>query len=269
MRLTLLEKKEPELYIPEEIYNRMLANVRSTTLEITFMLEIIRNENDRTKFKVNNFFLPPQWNEPAESKTLDSKYPQWCLEKVKQKIKLNGQGHTHPKMSVTPSGYDVAFFKDLIKETNTFQMRLIMNQEGLIQCDLVDKEQGYVAEDLNVIVECKGFKLVINNKDIKIIITNTEQLTVVDISNKLEITVMSELITANKNSISESKIDDTLIIKTKRRYETDEAITYGNRTTPSISKNNQNKTKIYDDYDADAYEEFMKYYEMERGFYGD
>ena len=104
--------------VSEKLYNDILSLVNSTDLEMTLLLEL--EKLNTYNFKIINYFIPPQWNESAESKTLDSKYPQWCIEQIKAGHKLNGHMHSHPSFSVSPSGYDNKFFEDLIEETNSF-----------------------------------------------------------------------------------------------------------------------------------------------------
>lgn len=266
MKITFTKEKNPVLTIPENIYNTMLSNVRSTDLEITFILEIERRKNNPTAFTVKSFQLPPQWNEPAESKTIDSQYPKWCVDKVKQGIKLNGHGHTHPKMGVTPSGYDINFFKELEKDTNTFQFRFILNQKGLIQCDLIDKEEGYIAEQMDVVVPCEGFNLIINSTNHTIVITDTKKLSIISIDNSLKVTLASELIAVSANAITNTIIEKEELIKTQRRNETDEAIkTYGYTNPNQLPYSNKKSKKSAGSEDTDDY---LDAYYKERGYYG-
>lgn len=266
MKITFTQDKNPQLIIPEAIYNKMLANVRSTSLEITFILEIQRDKQNKSKFITKGFHLPPQWNEPAESKTLDSQYPKWCVELVKKGIKLNGQGHTHPSMSVNPSGYDVNFFNELVKETNTFQFRLILNQKGLLQCDLIDKEEMYIAEQMDVIIPCEGFNLIVNNTHHKIEITDIKQLAIISLNNDLKATVASQLLAVSATEIKNTPLEKEELLTTQRRFQTDEALTSKVYTSPNHSphsKKNNNKAIG----PSEDEEEYMNYYCIERGFY--
>ena len=233
-------KYNPELLIPEKVYNKLLTNVRATKLEMTFILEIKRLEEVSWAFLAEDVHIPPQWNEPAESKTIDSQYPQWCYQKItEEKVTLNGHGHTHPNMSTNPSGYDTTFFEQLKTDTNTFQFRLITNHKGHIRCDLIDKEQGFICTNVPVIVPCKGFNLHISSSTYNIEITNPAELEVIDIFPDFTALFGSHYITVSKNTIDNALIDGDLILKETRKSQTDEGCKH--KLTPHYKA-------LYDEY---------------------
>ena len=149
--MDFIRKPSPVLYISDSLYAELLAYARSTDLEMTMVLSI--EQTDTYTYEVTKINIPPQWNEAAETKTIDSQYNQWCFEQIKNKIKLNGHLHTHPKMSVCPSGYDENFYTTLINSTNNFQFRLILNQQGNIRVDIIDAVNNYKAENIGIMVK--------------------------------------------------------------------------------------------------------------------
>lgn len=249
MEIELL-KKFPTLIIPEKIFANLLKTVRSTTLEMTFILHIERQQN--WSFIVKEALIPPQWNEPAETKTIDSQYSTWCFNQVKNKKLLNGHGHTHPNMSVGPSGYDIQFFNELKKETNTFQFRLIMNHKGNIHCDLIDMERGFVITKLNVTVPCEGFNIIITNQNLKLKIINKTKLVVADITEEGYAVLTSNYLALSQQNITLGNNVKGLDFKPTRRSATDEAI---------VKPTNTKKTMPTEDI-------YMYNYNLERGFYG-
>lgn len=155
--IELLKKYDPRLYINENLYIELMSYALSTDLEMTMVLSITKETEE--EYRITKINIPPQFNAGTETKTLDEKYPQWCFEQVKKDIVLNGHLHTHPKFSVNPSGYDDNFFKDLIKQTNTFQFRLILNQKGNIRVDIIDAEHNYYKTDIGLYIECDKITL--------------------------------------------------------------------------------------------------------------
>ena len=69
-------------------------------------------------------------------------------------------------MGVTPSGYDITFFDNIVKDTSSYQLRLIINKKGHIRCDIVDRELNYIAEEVNVYVTAKHLTLLIDSTKI-------------------------------------------------------------------------------------------------------
>lgn len=265
MEITLLNKPTIQVNMPEEIYNRLLANIRSTDLEITFILSIEREEENTAHFRIYECSFPPQWNEPAESKTIDSDYPKWCMEQIKKGIKLNGHGHSHPKMMVNPSGYDSNFFDQLIGDTNTFQFRFIINQQGLIRCDLIDRELGFIVENIAVAINCRGFDIIVDSTSFKFKITDTKNLKIYSLSDELMLTLKSDYLIVSKNNISITELEKKELISVKRRFQTNEAIKYTTYNANSKTQSTKNPTLFTVDED-DAEDDYMHYYNLERGF---
>lgn len=158
--MDFIKKPSPILYISDSLYAELLAYARSTDLEMTMVLSI--EQTDTYTYEVTKINIPPQWNEAAETKTIDSQYNQWCFEQIKNKIKLNGHLHTHPKMSVCPSGYDENFYTTLINSTNNFQFRLILNQQGNIRVDIIDVVNNYKAENIGITVKAGNLTIFVD-----------------------------------------------------------------------------------------------------------
>lgn len=159
--IELIKKKEPKLYIYEDLFIDMMSYANSTDLEMTMVLSI--NQEGEDTYRITKINIPPQFNASTETKTLDEEYPQWCFEQVKKDIALNGHLHTHPRFSVTPSGYDETFFKELISQTNTFQFRMILNQKGNIRVDIIDATNNYYATNIGLYVECDKLTIFIDD----------------------------------------------------------------------------------------------------------
>lgn len=263
----------PKLYMSEKLYNELLQQVKSTNLEVTFVLHIEKENNN--KYVVKNFYFPPQWNESAETKTLDSDYPAWCFELVKQNIKLNGHMHTHPNFSTGPSGYDNTFFKDLIKDTKTYQFRLIMNQKGFINCDLIDKINGFVFYEIPIIVECKGFNIIVEHNFTHLQLINANDIEISNISNNFNLTVKSNYIlvdtfTRELKPITPLEKKDFII--TTPRWKTNERIqSYGNYNnfTHYTEQNKGNKknvqTSLFPDSEEEEFDDYYNWYSDLKG----
>lgn len=229
-------KKQPDIIIDinEQLYNDLLSLVNSTDLEMTLILEL--EKISKYSFKIINYLIPPQWNESAESKTLDSKYPQWCVEQIKNGHKLNGHMHSHPKFSVTPSGYDNTFFNNLVNETNTYQARFIINQRGFITADIINEEDNYIAEECNIRVLCNNFNILVNAKSVTAEV-NFDNLTYenISINHDLTVSLHSKFLTLNATSISYTK---TVEYKPVRKDETDEGFhRFGNTSNYTFGFN--------------------------------
>jgi len=209
--MDFIKKPSPILYISDSLYATLLAYARSTDLEMTMVLSI--EQTDTYTYEVTKINIPPQWNEAAETKTIDSQYNQWCFEQIKNKIKLNGHLHTHPKMSVCPSGYDENFYTTLINSTNNFQFRLILNQQGNIRVDIIDAVNNYKAENIGITVKAGN------------------------------LTIFVDATSSPIKSIELPKVE----FKPTRRSETDEALAYSFNHTEDAQRYNYNGIKgLYD-----------------------
>lgn len=229
-------KKQPKVVIDvtEKLYNDLLSLVNSTDLEMTLILEL--EKTSKYSFKIINYLIPPQWNESAESKTLDSKYPQWCVEQIKKQHKLNGHMHSHPKFSVTPSGYDNTFFNNLVDETNTYQARFIINQRGFITADIINEEDNYIAEECDIRVLCNNFNIIVNAKSVSAEV-DFDHLSYENISvnRNLTVSLHSKFLTLNATSISYTK---TVEYKPVRKNDTDEGyFRFGNTSNYTFGFN--------------------------------
>lgn len=283
MNIQILNTKnlKPTLNISSKLYTELLQQIKTTDLETTFILHI--EKVDDNNYEVINYYFPPQWNEPAESKTLDSDYPKWCFELVKSQVKLNGHLHTHPKFSTSPSGYDNKFFENLANETKSYQFRLIMNHNGFIHCDLIDAINNLIFTNISVIVNCRGFNLEITSNTINPLVTDFNNL-LTTLNKDLSIDLLDNDLQFNVRWI---KITPTVElqnpIKTTRRSQTNESLTSKFteiKTNKQFNHYMQKQTSIYDfitedpeepwgtQEEIDAYNEYLKYYDMEHG-YGD
>lgn len=159
--MDFIKNPEPVLYCSDALYAEMLAYARSTDLEMTMILSI--DQLSKYEYEITKINIPPQWNESAETKTIDSQYNQWCFEQIKNNIKLNGHLHTHPKMSVSPSGYDENFYNILINATNTYQFRLILNQQGNIRVDIIDMTNNYKVENIGLTIKTNNLLILVDN----------------------------------------------------------------------------------------------------------
>lgn len=159
--MNFINSFNPKLYISNQLYIEMMSYALSTDLEMTMILSIDKETEE--KYRITKINIPPQFNSGAETKTLDEEYPQWCFEQVKNNIALNGHLHTHPLFSVSPSGYDDNFFKDLIKQTNTFQFRLILNHKGNIRVDIIDALHNYYETDIGLYIEYDNLTIFTNS----------------------------------------------------------------------------------------------------------
>lgn len=251
MKIEMLDSsKLPKLYMPSTIYNQVLNLVNSTDLEMTILFSISRELDN---FRINKVLIPPQWNEPAETKTIDSKYPKWCIEQYKNKDNLNGDGHTHPSFSVSPSGYDINYFEQMKKDTNDFKFRFIINQKGYIHCDLIDRIKNLVITDMPVTIICDGFNIEVTDNKFNLILINKKKLKY-DIDNSLNIILKSQSISYTPLGISYKK-DKNFKYKAVRKSETDEGHPLA-QGFKEFCNNIHNKRKletnretyIYDDY---------------------
>lgn len=226
--IQFLELKAIKVLISEKLYNELLQHVCANDLEMTMQLGVV-NEGDN--YRIESYSIPPQWNEGAESKTLDSKFPKWCFEQRQKGIKINGHFHTHPKFAPNPSGFDISYFKDVIKETTTLQARFIMNQAGKMQCDIVDRTNNLLITDHPVTVECECFNLILTSSAIDCEIVDRDNIKY-EVSNDLKvITVKSKYITFNnRNELTYTKtLKETY--KAVRKQDTDEGIKYSYKNT--------------------------------------
>ena len=229
------DNRLPLVIIKEKHFNYILEQIRSTNLEITYIVSFEKQDN---RYISKEVYLPPQWNSPAETKTIDSQYSKWAFDLANKGIILNGHGHSHPKMAVNPSGYDIDFYNKIKRDTETFQIRLIINQKGYIRCDLCDYSTYRASfEEIPVYISCEGFIIIATTEGWTIKVDPNKDPIIESINENLTVTLKSEYLKASVENILTTPLpkedyikvvteDPDVKVPTKNTYNSTEKIYY-------------------------------------------
>lgn len=224
MKIHILETVKWIFYLTEEQLNKMLNISRNKeNLEVCMFGSLVKISD--TEYAIDgDLYTPPQFNEPAETKTVDSEFPKWAYTFSKENPDKNlyVDMHSHVNMAPNPSGFDVGYFKDMIYSTTKQKVRIIFNNKGHIRCDIIDKisKPQIVAEEVDVITKCDGFNIISTTNSYRVEITDKSKLNIVNINSDLSVVLKSKLLTVSNKEIEITPVETNFSVR--RKLETSE-----------------------------------------------
>ena len=159
------KQKQQEKTFPRVVtsFNKFLELrelVKSTDLEIMLFGIVKKHENNI--YVIEEWLIPPQdSNTSTFVTTNDDEYPKWLLNIPREKrIHIRMHLHTHPKMSVSPSGVDEETIINKVQDIDNFYLRAIVNHDLKLRLDLFNLEEERLYKHLNLeIIYKKGTPL--------------------------------------------------------------------------------------------------------------
>lgn len=147
-------KKKPKLVISETVYNKMYQLVDQSSTEISWHGFIKRDEEDHSLYYWYDIIMFPQYNTGATTTTDDTEYAEWLNKQAEHKNfnDMRLHGHSHVRMSVTPSAVDMNYREALTANLSKgdFYIFCIFNKSEDLSLMLYDAEQEIIFEDKDI-----------------------------------------------------------------------------------------------------------------------
>lgn len=146
------QQEVPKITISYENFAILTKLVRKNKDEI--MLFGIVEHPKKNLYTITQWLIPPQEKNSSTFVTTDDElYPKWLIDIPReQRLKLKAHLHTHPSMSVTPSGTDEQTLKDKIENIDDFYIRMIINHNLELRLDLIDIEKQLIFKQISLYV---------------------------------------------------------------------------------------------------------------------
>lgn len=148
-------KKNAEVHFGEDAYLKIQHLVKNCDSEIGFDGTVTRDLEDPSVFWVDDIILFPQKVTGATVDTDDDKYREW-LEGLDDDTfnRRRFNGHSHVNMAVSPSGTDIKYRSDSIKNVRDFFIYGIFNKSGKYNLEIFDVENNIIYDNDEIDMWC-------------------------------------------------------------------------------------------------------------------
>lgn len=156
--------EKPVIIVEAQASNKLWSYVHLCEKEIGWHGTVERHGNN---FYIKDVFLFPQTVTAATVTTDDDKYSTWILSQEDEVFNhMRFHGHSHVNMGTTPSGVDLAYQANLLRDVTDFYIFGIFNKRGVMNFCIYDIETNILFEQNDIIVQdyCTEFDSVIEDE---------------------------------------------------------------------------------------------------------
>lgn len=142
-------------------YAKQLSLLQNCSSEIAWH-GIVRANEDRTVFTIENILVYPQTVTSATVVTDEAKYQQWKqLLNDDEYNSLRFQAHSHVNMGVTPSGVDRNLYDNVLQSlgNNSFYIFMIINKKLDVHIEIYDLQNNAFYNNGDVVITVEGIRL--------------------------------------------------------------------------------------------------------------
>lgn len=138
-----------------------LAWIKIRMLTLNYKHEVALHgtvKQQGNKYIITDVFAYPQHCQAAHVESQDDKYPQWLMELPDETINtMRFQYHSHPGMSVSPSGTDLDSQVNMSQAVDDFYIFMIgCNKESEFNIWFFDKKQNVIFEPKDLVLHFVG-----------------------------------------------------------------------------------------------------------------
>lgn len=149
--LTAVEDTKATLKITELAWKKITALVDECSKEIAWHGTV---HKDRNTYTIEDIIVFPQTVTGATVTTDETEYSMWLAQQTDEVFNhLRFHGHSHVNMGVSPSGTDLTYQSDMLKNVKDFYIYAIFNKKGANWCVIYDVEDNIVYEDSDIILD--------------------------------------------------------------------------------------------------------------------
>lgn len=162
VKTTGIEK--PTIIVEPDASNKLWSYVHLCEKEIGWHGTVVREGNT---FYIKDVFLFPQTVTAATVTTDDDAYSTWILKQEDEVFDhMRFHGHSHVNMGVVPSGTDISYQANLLRDVTDFYIFGIFNKKGSMNFCIYDIETNILFEQNDIIVKdyCTEFNSFIEDE---------------------------------------------------------------------------------------------------------
>ena len=144
------ELQKPVVFVTAQAYTKMLTLINNTNKEIAWHGIATRVNND---YCIEDILVYPQTVTAATVDADEDAYARWLMDLPDDVINnLRFQGHSHCKMSTSPSGRDTTNWEKFVNliEPDGFYIFCIGNQHNSFYWNIYDKRHNVLFEDKDI-----------------------------------------------------------------------------------------------------------------------
>ena len=148
-----MRASKPVLTIKPLCYMKMRQLVLQSGDEIAWHGFVKR---DGMNFTLYDVIMYPQYNSAATTKSDEEEYSKWILRQYEFEnfCDMKMHGHSHVNMGCTPSGTDMQFRENILKnlKKDSFYIFMIMNKQGSFTIEIYDYVTGMIYDTSDITV---------------------------------------------------------------------------------------------------------------------
>lgn len=144
----LKDEEKVKIYFDEKAYYKMQELIKQSEKEIGWDGIVERDENDAKTFFIRDIIVFPQTVTGVTVNTDDEKYSVWINtldDETFNKRRFNG--HSHVRMGVTPSGTDMTYREQSLKNVKDFFIFGIFNKLDASNFAVYDIENNVIYDN--------------------------------------------------------------------------------------------------------------------------
>lgn len=148
-----MQSQRPTITFKPLCWQKMKELVKASGDEIAWHGFVKRENMD---FTVYDIIMYPQYNSAARTESDEEEYSKWILRQYdfENFCDMKLHGHSHVNMGCTPSGTDMQFRQNILKnlKKDSFYIFIIMNKQGSFTIELYDyvTQTVYEASDMTI-----------------------------------------------------------------------------------------------------------------------
>lgn len=148
-----MNASKPVLTIKPACYMKMRQLVLQSGDEIAWHGFVKR---EGMNFTLYDIIMYPQYNSAATTKSDEEEYSKWILRQYEFEnfCDMKMHGHSHVNMGCTPSGIDMQFRENILKnlKRDSFYIFMIMNKQGAYSVELYDYVTGMIYDTTDITI---------------------------------------------------------------------------------------------------------------------
>lgn len=146
---------EATIHITLEAWRKMHALIEKCDKEVAWHGVVTKEKTkEGATYTVSDVLLFPQTVTAATVTSDETEYSLWLAQQPNEVFnKLRFHGHSHVNMGAHPSGVDLQYQADMLKNLNDFYIFAIFNKAGKNWATIYDVEDNIVYEDEDITLE--------------------------------------------------------------------------------------------------------------------
>lgn len=146
--MQLLNNVKPVLYMTDEVKLKMDLLVKESNKEVGWHGLVMKAG---LVYVIYDILLFPQKVTGSTVNPDESEYYEWMEKLTDTQINnMRFHGHSHVNMGVSPSGVDMQFREDLVKNVEDYYIFMIVNKKGNYEISIYDKALGVVMDESDI-----------------------------------------------------------------------------------------------------------------------